>query len=94
MANIKSQKKRNRQNEKNKLRNIPVRSSIRTANKKVLRAIDSKESTDSAVASEMLLKFIKTIDKAASKGIVNKKAAARKKSRLTRQVNQFVQQQS
>ena len=90
MANIKQQKKRNIQNEKNRTRNTTVKSSIRTAAKKIVKAIDSKEATNAAQLQESLKNFIKTIDTAAGKGIIKKSTAARKKSRLARKVNAAV----
>ena len=89
MANIKSQKKRNRQNEKRRVKNSQVKSSIRTINKSVLKTITAKEEKNVEKAQELLQKFIKNIDTAAGKGIIHKKKAARKKSRLTKQVNSF-----
>jgi len=89
LANIKSQKKRNRQNEKRRVKNSQVKSSIRTINKSVLKTITAKEEKNVEKAQELLQKFIKNIDTAAGKGIIHKKKAARKKSRLTKQVNSF-----
>lgn len=90
MANIKQQKKRNLQNERNRARNTQVKSSIRTAAKKIVKNIESKEKTDVAMLQESLKIFIKTIDTAAGKGIIKKSTAARKKSRLARKVNAAV----
>ena len=81
MANIKSAIKRNRQNHKRALSNKTVRSQMRTYTKKALEAAGTDES------SESLRMAIKHIDKAASKGVIHKNAAARKKSRLTKAVN-------
>jgi len=80
MANIKSAIKRNRQNEKRALANKAVRSQMRTFTKKAL------ESAGTDTSTEDLRLAIKHIDKAASKGIIHKNAAARKKSRLTKAV--------
>jgi len=90
LANIKQQKKRNLQNERNRARNTQVKSSIRTAAKKIVKNIESKEKTDVAMLQESLKIFIKTIDTAAGKGIIKKSTAARKKSRLARKVNAAV----
>ena len=80
MANIKSAIKRNRQNEKRRLANKAVRSQVRTHTKKALASAGTDE-------SEETLRFaIKHIDKAASKGILHKNAAARRKSRLVKQI--------
>lgn len=72
MANIKSQIKRNRQNERNRERNVAVRSGIKTATKK---AEDSGADDDIRTAQSAL-------DAAASKGRIHKKQAARRTSRL------------
>ncbi len=82
MANIKSQIKRNRQNERRRLRNRAARSEIRTRMKKAIAAAEAGD----ADADERLRAAIATIDKAAGKGILHKNTAARKKSRLVRRV--------
>jgi len=92
LANIQSQKKRNKQNEKRRIKNAAVKSTIRTANKSVLKMLESKETAEKEQTSLLYSKFVKIIDAASGKGIVNKKAAARKKSRLAKQVNSFTQQ--
>ncbi len=81
MANIKSQIKRNRQNEKRRLRNRTVRSEINTRSKAALAAADD----DPEAAAEALRQAVKRIDKAASKGVIHKNTAARRKSRLVRE---------
>lgn len=90
MANIKQQKKRNLQNERNRQRNAQAKSSIRTASKKVLKSVESKDIKDESVLVEIFKSFVKTIDTAASKGIIKKETAARKKSRLAKKVNTAV----
>lgn len=80
MANIKSQIKRNRQNEKRRLRNRAVRSELRTREKAAIAAAGTESE------AEALRQTIKRIDKAASKGVIHKNAAARKKSRLTARI--------
>jgi small subunit ribosomal protein S20 len=80
----KSAEKRQRQNEKRRIRNKMEKSSIRSSAKKVLIAAQGK---DKAAAQAALLDMIKRIDTAAGKGIVKKNAAARKKSRMQRLVN-------
>jgi small subunit ribosomal protein S20 len=82
MANIKSQIKRNAQNEKRRIRNKAVRSELKTRQKSALVAARSGEDT----APEALRLAIKKLDKAAAKGVIHPNAAARRKSRLTRQV--------
>ena len=76
MANIKSQIKRNRQNEKRRQRNRAVRSELHSREKAALAAAGTDHE------AEALRQTIKRIDKAASKGIIHKNTAARKKSRL------------
>lgn len=83
MANIKSAIKRNRQNSKRALSNKVVRGQMRTYSRGALAAAGSDESVES------LRLAIKHIDKAASKGIIHKNNAARKKSRLTKQVREL-----
>ncbi len=92
MANIKSQEKRNKQNEKRRARNIQVKSSIRTAAKKVEKAVIAKEGQESVKA--LYVQFVSTIDKAAGAGVVHKKTAARKKSRIAKRVNSLTKSQS
>ncbi len=84
MANIKSSKKRVLIAERNRLRNVAMKSSIKTAVKKVLElsTTDDKEALNSALS-----KVYQLCDKAVSKGILHKNTAARKKSRLTKAVN-------
>lgn len=80
----KTAEKRQRQNERRRIANKMMRSSIRTAAKKVLTAAQGKDKT---VAETALLDMVKRIDTAARKGIVKRNAAARKKSRMQRLVN-------
>ena len=82
MANIKSQIKRNRQNEKRRLRNRTVRSEVNTRTK---AALDAAEHGDED-ADETLRLAVKRIDKAAAKGVIHKNTAARRKSRLVREI--------
>lgn len=90
LANIKQQKKRNRQNEKRRVKNSQVKSSIRTAVKKVVKTLESKDTKDPVQIQELYAAFIKNIDTAAGKGIIKKNTAARKKSRLAKKVNAAV----
>jgi small subunit ribosomal protein S20 len=78
VANIKSQIKRNRQNEKRRLRNKAVRSELKTRTKRA--ETTAAQGADDAAAA--LTEAIKRIDKAASKGVIHKNQAARRKSRL------------
>jgi small subunit ribosomal protein S20 len=82
VANIKSQIKRNRQNEKRRVRNKGVRSELKT---RVKRAADTAEQGgDESV--EALRLAVKRLDKAASKGVIHKNQAARRKSRLMKRL--------
>jgi len=83
MANIESQKKRNRQNEKRRQRNQAIRSEIRTRTK---HALSAAEAGDASGAAEMLTIAQQRIDTATTKGVLHRRTAARRKSRLTRQV--------
>ena len=84
MANIKSQTKRILTNEKARARNISVKSNIRTEMKKVRMAV---EANDLPKAEEQLRVAVAKIDKSVSKGVQNKKTAARQKSHLQALVN-------
>ena len=85
MANIKSQIKRNRQNEKRRLRNRTVRSEFSTRSKAALAAAENPDDAEET-AAEALRQAMKRIDKAAAKGVIHKNTAARRKSRLARDV--------
>jgi small subunit ribosomal protein S20 len=78
MANIQSQKKRNRQNERRRVRNKRVRSELKTRVKVATEAITNGESG----AADLVRGAQKRIDKAGSKGVIHKNAAARRTSRL------------
>ncbi|MGN6692869.1 MAG: 30S ribosomal protein S20 [Aquihabitans sp.] len=82
MANIKSQIKRNRQNEKRRIRNKTVRSELRTRTKTAVSAAET--GAEHAAEAERLA--MKRIDKAAQKGVIHKNAAARRKSRLAKRL--------
>jgi small subunit ribosomal protein S20 len=84
MANIKSQKKRNRQTEKRYARNKAIRSELKTRDKNVMAAV---EAGDTAKAEELLRIAQKQIDMAVTKGVLHANTAARRKSRLTRRVH-------
>ena len=87
MANIKSQKKRNRQNERRNERNRAIRSELRTRAKS---AVDAAEAGDAEKANEMLVLAQKRIDMAVTKGVLHKNTAARRKSRLSAQVQSLL----
>jgi small subunit ribosomal protein S20 len=82
VANIKSQIKRNLQNEKARVRNKAVRSELKTRVKVATVAAE----TGAENSAEALRLAVKRIDKAAAKGVIHKNAAARKKSRLVRRL--------
>jgi small subunit ribosomal protein S20 len=84
MANIKSQIKRNKQNEKRRQRNKAVRSALKTSSKKATTAIATG---DLEGAETLAREASRGYDKAASKGVVHKRTAARHKSRLARAAN-------
>lgn len=86
MANIKSSKKRVLIAERNRLRNVAVKSSIKTAVKKVL---ELSTADDKYALNAALSKVYQLCDKAVSKGVLHKNTAARKKSRLTKAINKL-----
>lgn len=86
MANIKSQKKRILTNAKAALRNKSVRSSVKTAIKKVDEAVAAG---DKAAAVANALAASRALDKAASKGVIHANQAANRKSGLMRRVNEI-----
>jgi len=83
MAHSKSQSMRNRQNDKRCNRNQGVRSSLKTATKRATTAAASGDAEVAAAVHDALRAY----DKAASKGMLHRRAAARHKSRLARAAN-------
>ena len=83
MANIRSQIKRNRQNEKARRANKTVRSEMKTRTKRAEAAAEA----DSDDLAELTRLAAQRIDKAAEKGVIHKNQAARRKSRLMKKVN-------
>jgi small subunit ribosomal protein S20 len=81
MANIKSQKKRNITNAKAAERNKATRSELKSRTKSAIRTIGDESN------AEAVRMAVKKSDSAASKGIIHKNTAARKKSRLMKKVN-------
>ena len=81
MANIKSQIKRNRQNEAAHERNKSVKSALKSAIRKFREAADAGDST---MALELAKVANKKLDKAASKGVIHKNQAANKKSAISK----------
>ncbi|MBR5577837.1 MAG: 30S ribosomal protein S20 [Lachnospiraceae bacterium] len=86
MANIKSAKKRILVNRTKAERNKAIRSSVKTAMKKVFAAV---EANDKAAADAALLEATAVIDKAATKGVYHANNASRKVSRLAKAVNKL-----
>jgi small subunit ribosomal protein S20 len=86
VANIKSQQKRNRTNERARLRNKSVKSSLRTAIRAFREAVDAGEKDQ---AAELLVSTSRKLDKAASKGVIHKGQAANKKSALAQALNKL-----
>lgn len=84
MANSKSALKRIRTSEQRRQRNRPFRSSARTLVKKAELAISSGDQDAAAVA---VLTATRTLDRVASKGVIHRNNAARRKSRLMKKFN-------
>ncbi|CAN5321360.1 30S ribosomal protein S20 [soil metagenome] len=84
MANIKSQIKRIKTNEKARQRNAAVRSSLKTSVRKFRSAA---ESGDSSAANEELRKASRQLDKAASKGVIHKNQAANRNSAMAKKAS-------
>ena len=85
MANIKSQMKRNRQNEKRNHRNKSYRSELKT---RVKSALEAAEAGDADQAQELTRQAQKRIDMAVTKGILHKNTAARRKAKLVKDVSE------
>jgi len=86
VANIKSQEKRNRTNERRRLRNKSVKSSLHTA----VRAFrEAAAEGDKDKAGTLLAATSRKLDKAASKGVIHKNQAANRKSALAQAFNKL-----
>ncbi len=83
MANIKSQIKRNKTNEKARLRNKAVKSSLKPAIRKAREAAAAGDVEKATLAAR---EAARKLDKAVSKGVIHKNQAANKKSALAHQV--------
>jgi len=83
MANIRSQIKRNRQNEARRRRNQAVRSELKTRAKTAIAAADGGDAEAAAAALRLAQE---RLDTAAAKGTLHRRTVARRKSRLTRRV--------
>ena len=86
MANIKSQEKRIKTNERRRLRNKSVKSSLHTAVRGFREAI---EAGDKDKATDLLVSTSRKLDKAASKGVIHKNQAANRKSALASSLNKI-----
>ncbi len=86
MATHKSALKRARQSKIRRLRNIAYKTQAKRAVKEVRTAVSSNSADE---ARESLIRAVSVIQKTASKGIIHKKKASRKISRLARQVNKL-----
>ena len=86
MANIKSQVKRNRTNERRRLRNKAVKSSLHTSIRKFREAADAG---DKDKALELAKTASIELDKAATKGVIHKNQAANKKSAIASRVTKI-----
>lgn len=83
MANIKSQIKRNKQNEKAHQRNKAVKSALRTHVRKFREAVDAGNVEEATVALRVASR---QLDKAVSKGVIHKNQAANRKSAIAKQL--------
>jgi small subunit ribosomal protein S20 len=83
VANIKSQIKRNRQNEKRRMRNKSVKSSLKTAIRKFNEAAASG---DSELAATLMRDASRKLDKAVSKGVIHANQAANRKSAIAKRL--------
>jgi small subunit ribosomal protein S20 len=84
VANIKSQIKRNKQNEAARLRNKAVKSELKTA---VRRFRETAETGDAEATTAALRSASRLIDKAASKGVIHPNQAANRKSAMALRAN-------
>jgi small subunit ribosomal protein S20 len=83
VANIKSQIKRNRQNEKRRLRNKSVKSSLKTAIRKFHEATAAGETE---AAATLMRDASRKLDQAVSKGVIHKNQAANRKSAIAKRL--------
>ncbi len=83
MANIKSQIKRNRQNEKARLRNKAVKSSLKTA---IRKFHETAATGDTAAATTLMRDASRKLDKAVSKGVIHQNQAANRKAAISKRL--------
>jgi len=86
MANIKSQKKRILQNEKARVRNQAVRSSLKTAIRRFREAAEAGNIEQATVAQRSAAR---SLDKAVSKGVIHKNQAANRKSAIAKRLDEL-----
>jgi len=89
MANVKggrAARKRDRQNEKARVRNQATKAKLHDAHKKLFKAADAKKGDD---AQKKFKEFVSGLDKAVKKGIISKNTADRKKSRAQLKLNKM-----
>jgi len=86
VANLKSSKKRIRSNETKRVRNLVVRSKVKTEVKKVEDAIAQG---NAELAKSLLSAVTSALDSASTKGIIKKNTGSRKKARLTKKINEI-----
>ena len=91
MANIKSQKKRIRQNEKARLRNKAVKSSLKTAIRKFREAAEAGNVEEAIILQRAAAR---QLDKAVSKGVIHKNQAANRTSAIAKRLHQLQQSQA
>jgi small subunit ribosomal protein S20 len=84
VANIKSQIKRNRQNEKRRMRNKAVKSSLKTAIRKFNEA---RAAGETELATELMRDASRKLDKAVSKGVIHRNQAANRKSAIAKKLH-------
>jgi small subunit ribosomal protein S20 len=88
VANIKSQIKRNKQNEKARVRNKAVKSSLKTSVRQFREAADAG---DADKVTQTMRAALTKLDKAASKGVIHKNQAANRKSAIAKRAAQVTQ---
>jgi small subunit ribosomal protein S20 len=84
LANIKSQKKRNKTNQKSHQRNVQVKSHLKTSVRKVRTAAVNQ---DRQSAADQMKNVIRKLDVAVRKGVIHANQAKQRKSKLQKQVN-------
>ena len=86
MANIKQQKKRVKTNEKRRVRNLGIRSGVKTEIRKFRELVSAG---DKEKAEEQLRVASRTLDKAVTKGVLHRNNAANRKSRMAKAFNKM-----